>query len=102
MNVEENLKDALRESVRLNTNELNSREFKALHQEIKDLKEAHEQKIAVLQKAIDTQRAERDKFLIWGLLTLGSAVVAMAGWFATSIKWVIKLTCKNHSIALLV
>ena len=84
------LRDALHESVRQNTDELNLREFKALHKEIEALKVDHEWRLTTLQKAIDAQRAERDRFLIWGLIVVGSAAAGMFSWLVSSIKWVIK------------
>ena len=84
------LLEALRESKRQNIEDLNLREFQALHQEIKDLKIDHEFKLAILQKAVDAQRAERDRFLIWGLIVMGGAAASMFAWFMSTVKWVVK------------
>ena len=55
-------------------NDITDRDLISIHKEIE-----------ALQKEVSGIKAERDKALRWGLVLLGSAVIAMAGWIFTFI-----------------
>ena len=82
--------ESLNEFKRKSAEELNLREFQALHLEISTVKNDHDVRLATLQKAVDAQRLERDRFRIWGLVVMGGAAASMFAWFMSTIKWVVK------------
>jgi hypothetical protein len=60
--------------------------FEAFQREIDLLKVSQ----AELKKEVDTYRKERDNLMVWGILALGGAVVAMGLWIFNSIPGIRK------------
>ena len=89
MNSENNLRAALRESMRLNGDETKEQRMpddrrneirrdddiaRALHDQQID------QEIKALKDQVASLASDREKALRWGIMVLGAAVLAMASW----------------------
>jgi hypothetical protein len=58
---------------------------KALIEQLEDVENRADKKIAIVESELAALRLERDKALKWGVMTLGSAVVGMAYWILNKI-----------------
>lgn len=58
---------------------------KSLEAQVEDAEERADKKIATVEAELAALRAERDKALKWGVMSLGSAVLAMGYWIVNKI-----------------
>ena len=60
---------------------------KSLLQQVEDIENRSDKKIAIVEGELAALRLERDKALRWGVLSLGGAVMAMASYIFKHLPW---------------
>lgn len=60
---------------------------KSLLEQVEDIENRSDKKIAIVEGELAALRLERDKALRWGLVSLGTAVAAMATYIFNHSPW---------------